>query len=71
MAVLHARGKLSVGEPFFNQSIVGTEFVGTVVDETEVGGRPAVVPQVRGSAYITGFQQFVFDPDDPLVHGFK
>ena len=71
LAVLHARGKLSVGEPFFNQSIVGTEFVGTVVDETEVGGRPAVVPQVRGSAYITGFQQFVFDPDDPLVHGFK
>jgi proline racemase len=71
LAVLHARGRLAVGQRFFNQSIVGTEFVGTVLEETEVDGRPAVVPQVKGSAYITGFQQFVFDPDDPLVYGFR
>ena len=69
LAVMHARGKLATGEEFHNQSITGTEFVGTEIGETTVDGRPAVIPQVRGSAYITGFQQFVFDRDDPLAYG--
>lgn len=69
LAAMHARGILGVGDEFHNQSICGTDFVGTVLEATEVDGRASVVPQVRGSAYITGFQRFVFDQADPLVSG--
>jgi proline racemase len=71
LAALHARGKIAVGEELRNQSITGTEFIGRVVGETTVGDYAAVIPQVRGSAYITGHQRFVFDPHDPLVHGLR
>lgn len=71
LAVLHARGKLAVGDTFRNQSITGTEFVGRVVETATTDGRDVVIPEVRGSAYITGFQQFVFDPDDPLAFGMR
>ncbi|MCB9868999.1 MAG: proline racemase family protein [Planctomycetes bacterium] len=69
LAVMHARGQLAVGEQFHNQSICGTEFIGTVLEQVDVAGRQAVIPQVQGSAFITGFQQFVFDPLDPLAFG--
>lgn len=71
LAAMHARGKLTVGQRLHNRSITGTEFVGTVVRETAVGEHPAVIPQVRGSAYVTGYQRFVFDANDPLVHGVR
>lgn len=71
LASLHARGKLGVGEAFHNRSIVGTDFVGTVLEAADLDGRPSVLPQVRGSAYITGFQKFVFDEDDSLAYGLR
>ncbi len=70
LAVLHARGELAVGTSFCSQSVLGTGFRARIVAETTVGGRPAIVPEVEGSAFVTGFQTFVLDPADPLVHGF-
>lgn len=40
------------------------------VQKTRFGERDAVIPEVEGSAYITGKHQFLFDPDDPLASGF-
>jgi len=68
LATLFARGELGVGEVFSNQSVLGTEFVGQVVEEVRVGDKVGVVPEIEGSAYITGVTQFVL-PEDPLVHG--
>jgi proline racemase len=70
LALLHAAGRLEAGEPFRHRSIVGTEFVGRVVDTTEVAGLPAVVTEVEGSAYATGRHEFVLSPHDPLQEGF-
>jgi proline racemase len=70
LALLHASGRLAVGEPLRHLSIVDTEFVGRVVGPTEVAGRPAVVTEVEGSAYPTGQHEFVLVPDDPLDTGF-
>jgi proline racemase len=70
LALLHAEGRLAVGEPLRHLSIVGSEFTGRVVDETEVGGRPAVITEVEGSAYRTGRAEWELDPDDPLGEGF-
>ena len=70
MATLHAKGHLKVGEPFVHESILGTLFRGQLMEEVNVGKLTGVVPRVGSSAYITGIQQFVIDPDDPLKHGF-
>jgi proline racemase/trans-L-3-hydroxyproline dehydratase len=70
MATLHAKGQLRLGEPFVHESIIGTLFEGKLVETTHVGRFEAVIPEITGSAYITGFHQFVLDSDDPLKYGF-
>ena len=70
MAVHHARGRLHADRPFVNESFIGTEFTGRVVEETTVGGRPAIVPAITGRAWVTGSAQYVLDPTDPFPAGF-
>jgi len=70
MAQLHARGELGLKEDFVNESFIGTRFVGRLVDTTRVGGLDAVVPTVRGRAWITGMAQYLLDPSDPFPAGF-
>ena len=70
MAVLHARGDLRLHEDFVHEGILGTRFVGRLVEETTVGDRPAVVPTLGGRAWITGFAEYVLDDSDPFPEGF-
>ncbi|MGQ9517034.1 MAG: proline racemase family protein [Anaerolineae bacterium] len=70
MAELYALGRLALGQPFVHESILGTRFEGMLVDKTTVGPFEAVIPRIKGSAYITGFHTFVVDPRDPLGEGF-
>lgn len=71
MAALHARGELALGEEFVNESIIGSRFVGRLVEEVSVGDTPAVVPEVTGRAWITGVGQYLLDPTDPFPTGFS
>jgi proline racemase len=71
MAQLHARGELPLHTDFVNESFIGTHFVGRLVEETSVGGLPAVVPTVTGRAWITGTAQYLLDPTDPFPEGFQ
>jgi proline racemase len=70
MALLHRRGKLSVGETFVNESPLGSTFEGYIVEETSVASIPAIVPEIRGRAHVTGLHRFVVTPDDPFPRGF-
>ncbi|MFF2353597.1 proline racemase family protein [Kitasatospora sp. NPDC058115] len=70
MAQLHARGELPLDRDFRNDSFIGTTFIGRLVEETEVAGRPAVVPTVTGRAWVTGTAQYFLDPADPFPAGF-
>jgi proline racemase len=70
LALLDAQGRLPRGETLRHLSIVGSEFTGRVVGETEVAGLPAVVTEVEGSAHRTGCAEFELDPHDPLGEGF-
>jgi len=70
MAQLWSRGELALRTDFVNESFIGTRFVGRLVDETTVAGRPAVVPTVTGRAWITGTAQYLLDPEDPFPAGF-
>lgn len=70
MAQLHARGRLRLGVDFTNESVIGSRFVGRLVEEVQIGGMPAVVPEVSGRAWITGMGQYLLDPTDPFPTGF-
>jgi proline racemase len=71
MAVLHARGRLGLNEPFRHEGILGTVFTGQLVRETQVGPYAAVVPTITGTAWITGKSQYEVDPTDPFPEGFR
>ena len=70
VALEHAKGRLAVGERFVIESLIGTRFTGRVIRETTFGEFAAVVPEVEGSAYLTGRHEFVIAPDDPLKDSF-
>ena len=70
LAQLHARGELAVGDTFVNESVIGTRFTGRIAEETTVAGRPAIVPEITGRAWITGMGQYLLDADDPFPAGF-
>ena len=70
MAVLHARGELGIGQDFVHEGILGTTWTGRLLRETRVGPYAAVVPQLTGSAWITGRTDLVLDDDDPFPEGF-
>jgi proline racemase len=70
-AALHlAKGEIGIGEPFVIESLLGTCFTGRAVRRVRFGPHEAVVPEVAGSAFLTGKNEFWIDPADPLGHGF-
>jgi proline racemase len=70
VAVLTATGDLPPGRILVHDSIVGSRFLARAVEEVEVDGRRAVIPEVTGLAYPTGRHTFIVDPADDLVPGF-
>jgi proline racemase len=71
LAVLDAMGLVDPSRPFVHESLIGTTFNARVVDRTTVGDLAAIVPELSGSAWITGEHTFLVDPDDPLAKGFR
>ncbi len=69
-AVLHQRSLLKKMEPVVIESILGSRFSVTVIEEVDFGPYKAIVPQVEGKAFITGRQEFFLDPRDPFRNGF-
>ena len=71
MAVLHARGELKKGERFLHRSIIGTEFSCEIKEVVKVGKYEAVIPRVKGRAWLTGTRTSVLDPTDPFPVGYR
>jgi trans-L-3-hydroxyproline dehydratase len=71
MAVIDAMGLLGDDKPFVHESLIGTTFRGRVASRTAVGDRAAIVPEIEGSAWITGEHTFLIDESDPLKDGFR
>jgi proline racemase len=61
---------MRAGDTMTHASVIGSTFEGRVVSETTVAGRPAIVPAIRGSAWITGVTQVFVDPSDPYPEGY-
>ena len=71
MAELWARGELPLHTDFINESFIGSRFIGRLIAETTVDGRPAVIPTITGRAWVTGIGQYLLDPSDPFPTGFQ
>ncbi len=71
MAVLAARGQLERGDRLVMRSVIDSIFTGRIAALTEVAGRSAVVPEITGSAWITGTHQHLVDPTDPWPRGYR
>lgn len=71
MALLHAQGKMAVGERLTARSLIGSTFSGTITAETNVGNRPAIIPEISGRGWITGTHQHMLDPTDPWPEGYR
>jgi len=70
MAVLYAKRKLKRNQNIFVEGLTGGMFKGRILKETTIGDKKAIIPEVTGSAFITGFHDFVTSPQDPLKNGF-
>jgi proline racemase len=70
IALLADEGRLGPGQVLRHDSIVGTTFLGRVVEEVVAEDRPAVITEVEGTAFRTGTATFTLDPRDPVSTGF-
>jgi proline racemase len=71
MALAHHAGQLELGQTFVHESILGTRFEGRLLEKTMVGDTPAVIPEIKGRAWITGAAQFTLEGTDPFPRGFR
>jgi proline racemase len=69
-ALHHAKGEISVHEKITIESILGSTMDVQAIAQTKFGPYPAIIPEVSGSAHMTGRNEFWFDPNDPLSRGF-
>jgi len=70
MALFNARNEVKKNKSVNIESILGTTFSGKIIEETKFGSFNAVIPEVEGTAHITGKHQLIIDPSDPLKEGF-
>jgi 4-hydroxyproline epimerase len=70
LAQLAARGRLKAGDRFVHESYIGSRFIGRVEEEVSLGGQPAIIPSIEGSAIATGFNTIWIDREDPFWSGF-
>lgn len=71
MALMLAKGQMTPEQTFEAVSIIGSRFTGRIVEQTTVGGRAAIVPELSGRGWITGIHQHMLDPDDPWPGGYR
>jgi len=70
LATLYARRQIGINEVFIHESIIGSRFSSRVVEEVKVKDFAAVIPEITGRAFLTGFHQFILEEGDPLRDGF-
>lgn len=71
VASLFAKDELKLGEEFIHESFIGTQFKAKIVEEATVGTCKGGIPEVTGTAHVTGMLKLMVDPKDTLKHGFQ
>ena len=72
MAQWFSKGKLSIGDKFVHESIIGSQFIGRIEMKDKIGDYDAIVPSIEGWAKVYGYNKIIIDTDDdPFAHGFQ
>lgn len=71
MAQWYAKGKLKKDDEFIHESIIGSQFIGRIEEETTIANKKAIIPSIEGWAIVTGYNTIIIDDDDPYAHGFQ
>jgi proline racemase len=71
MAVMHACGQIAPGETYVGRSIIDSRFECRIRETTTIGNRVAIVPTLKGRAFVTGTHQILRDPEDPWPLGYR
>ena len=68
----YAKGELKLNQDFVHEGILGTVFTGRLEEEivTTRDKISAVIPTVKGSAWVTQVSEVVVDPTDPFPKGY-
>jgi proline racemase len=70
MAIHYERKEIKIGQQMTIESITDSVFRGSVLSEQNYGPFKAVIPEIQGTAFITGQHRFLIDPADPMKNGF-
>jgi trans-L-3-hydroxyproline dehydratase len=70
LAIHYARGEIGLDQPITIESIIGSRFTGRVIAATTCGPHRAIIPEVEGTAHLTGRHEFLIDSSDRLSGGF-
>lgn len=71
MAQWVARGRLKVGAVFNHESYIGSSFQGRVLETARIGNFKGIIPEVKGSAWVHGYNTLIIDRDHPYPEGFQ
>lgn len=72
LAQLYAKGHLKVGDQYIHESFIGSQFIGRIEAEVDLGDYKAIIPSIEGWAKITGYNNIIIDTeDDPYAFGFQ
>lgn len=71
MAVLRAKGLMGLGDRYISRSIIGGRFECRIAGEVSLGNRSAILPMIKGRAWITGHSDVIVHPDDPWPEGYR
>jgi trans-L-3-hydroxyproline dehydratase len=71
LAVLAAKGLMTTGETLTHESIIGSRFVGRIEAVDRVAPLDAIIPSIKGRAWMTGLHQYFVDPGDPWPEGYR
>ena len=71
MAQWYTKGQLKKGEEFIHESIIGSQFIGRIEEETMLEDKKAIIPSIEGWAKVTGYNTIIIDEDDPYAFGFQ
>ncbi len=71
MAQWAAKNKLTKGDAFVHESIIGSTFTGRIEEFTTCGSYDAIIPSIEGWSKITGYNTIIVDSSDPYAYGFQ
>ena len=71
LAIMHAKGELKEGEVIYTESTIGGRFKDEIVGITKMAdGRTAVIPRLKGRAWIYAIEHFGIDPTESYQTGY-